>query len=488
MSERSTVLVIGTGFSGLCTAIRLKQEGISDFVILERASDVGGTWRDNHYPGCACDVQSHLYSFSFEKNPDWSRQFAPQPEIWSYLRRCAEKYGILPHVRFNANVVNARFDEASSNWVVSTADGRTFQGQVLVSGAGALSNPFIPDTPGLASFKGEVFHSAHWRHDVDLRGKRVAVIGSGASAIQFVPQIAPKVGTLDYYQRTPPWVMPKPDWARTAFAKNLMRKLPFVQTLARGLLYTKLEARVLGFVVTPKVMKVLEFVGRHHINKFIKDPAKVRAVTPNFSAGCKRVLVSNDYYGALARQNVNIVTDAIREVTPDGVVARDGQVRKADVIIFGTGFKVQELVPRGAFVGTGGKDLADVWQRQGGPEAYLGLTVSGFPNLFFLMGPNTGLGHSSMVYMIESQVNYVMDAIRAMRAKGAALVDVRPEVQAQFVKTTQKRLAATVWGSGCKSWYINESGKNTTLWPGFTFRYRAVTSQFTVGDYVIKAK
>ncbi|MDO9236766.1 MAG: NAD(P)/FAD-dependent oxidoreductase [Aquabacterium sp.] len=322
MGERSTVLVIGTGFSGLCTAIRLKQEGVEDFVILERAADVGGTWRDNNYPGCACDVQSHLYSFSFEKNPDWSRQFATQPEIWAYLRGCAEKYNILPHVRFNANVVNARFDEASATWVVRTEDGREFKSQLLVSGA-------------------------------------------GASAIEFVPQIASKVATLDYFQRTPPWAMPKPDWVRTA----------------------------------------------------------------------------------------------IREVKPDGVVTTDGKTRKADV-----------------------------WQGQGGPEAYLGLAVSGFPNLFFLMGPNTGLGHSSMVYMIESQVNYVIDAVRTMKAQGLAVVDVRPEVQAQFVKKTQKRLAATVWGSGCKSWYINESGKNTTLWPGFTFRYRAATNRFTPGDYVLKAK
>ena len=411
-----------------------------------------------------------------------------QPEIWAYLRGCAEKYNILPHVRFNANVVNARFDEASATWVVRTEDGREFKSQLLVSGAGALSNPSIPNTPGLDSFKGEVFHSANWRHDVDLRGKRVAVIGSGASAIQFVPQIAPKVATLDYFQRTPPWVMPKPDWVRTAFAKKLMRQWPWVQTLSRGLLYTMLESRVLGFVVTPKVMKVLEFVGRRHISKAIKDPAKVRAVTPTFSAGCKRVLVSNDYYGALARKNVNIVTTAIREVKPDGVVTTDGKTRKADVIILGTGFKVQDLVPRGAYLGAGGRDLADVWQGQGGPEAYLGLAVSGFPNLFFLMGPNTGLGHSSMVYMIESQVNYVIDAVRTMKAQGLAVVDVRPEVQAQFVKTTQKRLAATVWGSGCKSWYISASGKNTTLWPGFTFRYRAATNRFTPGDYVLKAK
>lgn len=483
--ERHSVLVIGTGFSGLCTAIRLKQEGIHDFVILERADDVGGTWRDNHYPGCACDVQSHLYSFSFEPNPDWSRQFAQQPEIWSYLRRCAEKYGILPHVRFGANVTSAVFDEGTSTWVVTVADGRRFRAGVVVSGAGALSNPFTPKTPGLDTFQGETFHSANWRHDIDLRGKRVGVIGSGASAIQFVPQIAPKVGQLTYFQRTPPWVMPKPDWVRSAWSKSLMKAFPSVQKAYRGLLYTQLELRVLGFVITPKVLKVLEWVGRRHIHKHVKDPAKRKALTPTFSAGCKRVLVSNDYYPALARDNVHIVTDNIREVTPKGIVTSDGREHKVDVIIFGTGFRVQELVPRGAYVGTGGQDMADVWAKRGGPEAYLGLSVSGFPNLFFLMGPNTGLGHSSMVYMIESQVAYVLDAVKTMRAQGAKVVDVRPEVQQAFVQQTQKKLAGTVWASGCKSWYINESGKNTTLWPGFTFRYRQATSAFSLADYQV---
>ncbi len=488
MSERTSVVIMGTGFSGLCMAIRLKQSGVDDFVILERADDVGGTWRDNHYPGCACDVQSHLYSYSFEPNPDWSRQFAPQPEIWAYLRRCAEKYGILPHIRYNANVVASRFDEASSTWVVSTEDGREFRGQVFVSGAGALSNPFIPQTEGRDTFEGEMFHSAEWRHDVDLRGKRVAVIGSGASAIQFVPRIASKVARLDYFQRTAPWVMPKPDWKRSEFAKRLTRTIPLTQKLHRWATYWVLEGRVLGFVISPKILKVLEIVGRRHINKHVKDPAKREALTPNFSAGCKRVLVSNDYYPSLARDNVNIVSDHIQRITPKGVVTADGVEHPADVIIWGTGFRVQELVPSGAYTGLGGRDLSDGWARQGGPEAFLGMSVSGFPNLFFLMGPNTGLGHSSMVYMIESQVQYALDAILTMRKKGVALVDVRAEAQQKFVEKMQSRLKGTVWASGCKSWYLNESGKNTTLWPGFTFRYRQATSAFKLADYTVKAK
>ena len=488
MSEQFGVVIVGTGFSGLCMAIRLKQSGVEDFVLLERADDVGGTWRDNHYPGCACDVQSHLYSYSFEPKPDWSRQFAPQPEIWSYLRRCAEKYGILPHVRYNANVVSSRFDEASSQWVLSTQDGRTFRGQVMVSGAGALSNPFIPPTQGMEGFEGEMFHSAHWRHDVDLRGKRVAVIGSGASAIQFLPRIAPKVAQVIYFQRTAPWVLPKPDWKRSAFSIRLTSLLPFTQKLHRWATYWILEGRVLGFVISPKVLKVLEWLGRWHIRKHVKDPAKRAALTPRFSAGCKRVLISNDYYPAMARDNVRIVTEGIARITPSAVVTSDGVEHPADVIIWGTGFQVQELVPRGAYVGIGGRDLAEVWGRQGGPEAFLGMTVSGFPNLFFMMGPNTGLGHSSMVYMIESQAQYALDAILKMRRKGVRVVDVKPERQRHFVEDMQSRLKGTIWASGCKSWYLNESGKNTTLWPGFTFRYRQITRAFKWGDYSVKTK
>ena len=485
MSDRASVLIIGTGFSGLGMAIRLKQAGV-DFIVLERADDLGGTWRDNHYPGCACDVQSHLYSFSFEPNPDWSRQFAPQPEIWAYLRKCAVKYGVLPEIRFKAEVVNARFDEGRSVWSVTTADGRRFEGQSLVWGDGALSNPFIPQTKGSETFEGEMFHSAVWRHDVDMRGKRIAVIGSGASAIQFVPQIAPKSAKIDYYQRTAPWVMPKPDFVRSELSKKLFSSFPVLQKLVRGLTYVTLESRVLGFVIHPKIMDMLQFVGMRHIKKYIKDPAKRKAVTPPFKPGCKRVLISNDYYAALARDNVEIITDNIAEITPKGVVTKDGKCRDADVIIWGTGFSIQELVPHGMFNGIGGRDLSDMWKSRGGPEAFLGMTVSGFPNLFFMMGPNTGLGHSSMVYMIESQIQYALDAILLMRQNGVKHIDVKPEVQESFVQQMQKRLKGTVWASGCKSWYVNESGKNTTLWPGFTFRYRQATSAFKPADYALR--
>lgn len=488
MSTHTQIIIIGSGFSGLCMAIALKREGIHDFVMLERAHDLGGTWRNNHYPGCACDVQSHLYSFSFEPNPNWSRQFAPQQEIWDYLRRCAEKYEVLPHLRYGANVVASRFDEASATWQVQTEDGRSFSAQVVVSGAGALCNPEIPPIPGLESFAGQAFHSATWRHDVELLGKRVAVIGSGASAIQFVPRIAKQVAKLDYFQRTAPWVLPKPDWRRSEWSKALARRLPLFQKLQRWLTYWLLELRVLGFVVAPKLMKVVEVIGRHHIRKHVADPAKRSALTPTFSAGCKRVLMSNDYYPAMARPNVDIVTDAIDHIVPGGVVTRDGREHPADVLIWGTGFKVQDPVHRGAYTGVGGVDLADAWKAVGGPEAYLGINIAGFPNLFMLMGPNTGLGHSSMVFMIESQVRYTLDAILEMRKRKLAMVDVRPEVQRGFVGAIQQRLKRTIWGSGCMSWYLNRSGKSTVLWPGSTFRYRQLTSRFDIDHYSQRAQ
>jgi cation diffusion facilitator CzcD-associated flavoprotein CzcO len=488
MPTHFQVAIIGTGFSGLCMAIELKRAGIHDFVLLERAQDLGGTWRNNHYPGCACDVQSHLYSFSFAPNPNWSRQFAPQQEIWDYLRRCATQYGILPHIRYGQNVVASRFDEASAQWTIRTEADDQFTADLIVSGAGALCNPEYPDIVGKDTFTGESFHSAEWRHDVALQGKRVAVIGSGASAIQFVPRIVDQVSRLDYYQRTAPWVLPKPDWRRSEASKALARRVPFTQKLQRWLTYWTLEMRVLGFVVAPKVMKAVEWIGRQHIHRTIRDPEKRAAVTPSFSAGCKRVLMSNDYYQALAREQVSIVTEGIERIVPGGVVTRDGQLRPADVIIWGTGFRVQDPVQRGAYTGVGGVDLADAWKGAGGPEAYLGINVAGFPNLFMLMGPNTGLGHSSMVFMIESQVRYTLDAILKMRERKLASLDVRPEVQRGFVEKLQQRLKRTVWGSGCMSWYLNRSGKSTVLWPGSTFRYRQLTSQVDLGSYIHRAK
>ena len=476
-----STLIIGTGFAGLGMAIRLKQEGNSDFLVLERAHSVGGTWRDNTYPGCACDVQSHLYSFSFEQNPEWSRMFAPQPEIKAYLERCADKYGVGPHLRFGAEVTQARYDEAAQLWNVQTRDGRLFKARALVAGLGGLSTPAYPQLKGIEKFKGKAFHSAEWDHGYDLKGKRVAVIGTGASAIQFVPQVQKLAGQVDLYQRTPPWIMPKPDRRISTLERALFKRFPQAQQAIREAIYWSLEGRVLGFVLNPKVMKLPEQIARWHIRRQIKDPVLRAKLTPDFAFGCKRVLISDDYYPALAQANVDVISDGIREVKANSIITQDGVERPVDCIIYGTGFKAQDPLPRGAIFGRGGMDIIESWKD--GPEAYLGTSIRGFPNLFMLVGPNTGLGHSSMVYMIESQIAYVLGALKTMATKGLSEVEVKADVQERFNASLQKQLGGAIWASGCKSWYVNANGKNTTLWPGFTFRFRQATKHFKLADY-----
>lgn len=482
--EAKQVLIIGSGFAGLGMAIKLREAGIEDFQILERGSDVGGTWRDNHYPGCACDVQSHLYSFSFEPNPDWTRMFARQPEIRAYLEKCADKYDLRRHIVFGANVQTARYDDASASWTVTTADGRSFKAQVLVAGMGGLSNPAMPNVKGLEKFKGKAFHSAHWDHSYDLAGKKVAVIGTGASAIQFVPQLQKLAGRVDLYQRTAPWIMPKPDREIGQIERVLYRRFPALQNAYRTAIYWALESRVLGFAVNPKLMTLVQGIARSHIKKQIADPTLRAKVTPDYTIGCKRILISNDYYPALAQDNVEVITDSIAEVRANSIVDANGVERKVDAIIYGTGFKAQDPMPRGTVFGKGGVDLLDAWKD--GPEAYLGLSVAGFPNFFMLVGPNTGLGHNSMVFMIESQVAYVMDALKTMKARQLRAVDVKPDAQVSFNKGIQGKLTKTVWTSGCKSWYVDANGKNTTLWPGFTFVYRGKTRRFKADQYQLE--
>jgi len=477
------IAIIGSGFAGLGMGIRLKQSGVEDFLIFERAGSIGGTWRDNHYPGCACDVQSHLYSFSFAPNPDWSRMFSPQPEIRRYLEHCTDSFGLREHLRLNHELRSAQWDDAAAVWRLQMANGRCVRARVLISGMGGLSRPSIPNIPGLDTFAGTMFHSQQWRHDYPLTGKRVAVIGTGASAIQFVPQIAPAVSQLDLYQRTPPWIMPKPDRRVSAFERAMFRRLPFTQRLARTGLYWMLESRVLGFVIHPKLMRAVEQVARRHLRRQVPDPVLRQTLTPDYTIGCKRVLISNDYYPALSRSNVDVVTTGIDHVEADAVVLRDGTRRPVDAIILGTGFHATDPLPRGVIVGREGRDLLDAWRD--GAEAYLGTTVSGFPNLFLIVGPNTGLGHSSMVFMIESQVNYVLDALAQMRRERVQAVDVRPPVQQQFNHGIQQKLGHAIWSEGgCASWYIDpNNGKNTTLWPGFTWQFRNATRTFRMNDY-----
>jgi cation diffusion facilitator CzcD-associated flavoprotein CzcO len=415
------------------------------------------------------------------RTPTGRACYATQPEIFAYLKHVAKKYDLLRHIRFNANLVGANYDDVRKVWVVKAEDGRVFESEILVSGMGGLSNPAVPNLKGLDKFEGRTFHSATWDHDYDLTGKRVAVIGSGASAIQFVPQIAPLVEHLAYFQRTPPWVVPKMDREVEPKEQSDFKNNPWRQRLARMKLYWTLEMRFLAFKFKPEWMGLVAKVGKHKIAQAIKDPELRKKLTPDYTPGCKRLLISNEYYPALGRTNVDVITHGIQEVTARGVVTQDGREHAVDAIIFGTGFKVQDPIPPKTLYGKGGRDMAEVWKD--GAEAYMGISVAGFPNFFMLMGPNTGLGHNSMVFMIESQAHYITQAVMAMKRRRIKTLEVKPEAQANFIEKVQTELKQTVWNSGCKSWYIDDKGRNTTLWPGFTFAYRLKTRRFKLNKY-----
>jgi cyclohexanone monooxygenase len=476
------VLIVGAGFAGLGTAIRLARDGRRDFLVVDRGREVGGTWRDNTYPGAACDVPSHLYSYSFEPNPDWSRSFSPQAEIQAYLRRVAGKYGVLDRFRFETEVLLAQWDGASAQWLVDTSRGG-FSADVLVSAVGALCEPALPDIPGIGSFRGDVFHSARWNHDADLAGQRVALIGTGASAIQIGPAIADRVGHLSVYQRTAPWVMPRRDRAYPELEKLAYRRLPVLQRLAREAIYWGRESYVLGFAIQPRILNVAQRIAERNIARGISDPALRARVTPDWQIGCKRILLSNDWYPTMARPDVDLITDPIAEIREDAIVTGSGQVRPVDAIVVATGFHVTDSPTYERIVGADGRSLAEVWDAEG-QQAYKGATVAGFPNLFFVIGPNTGLGHTSMVYMAESHINYVSAALAEMDRHGLATVEVREHAQRRYNARLQRRMRRTIWTTGgCSSWYLDSRGNNTTLWPSFTFVFRALTRHFDLGAY-----
>jgi cation diffusion facilitator CzcD-associated flavoprotein CzcO len=479
------VLIVGTGFAGIGTAISLLKAGVTSFTLLERAGDVGGTWRDNHYPGAACDVESHLYSFSFEPNPDWTRTFARQAEILEYLRRCATKYGVYPHIRFNAGVSGARWDEASARWHVRLEDGDTLTARVLVSACGGLSRPARPDIPGLDRFEGRKFHSARWDHSFALEGKDVAVIGTGASAVQIVPAIAPLVRRLSVYQRTPPWIFPKPDYPIPPSRRALYRRVPSLQALRRRMIYLQREAMGLGFVLEPRLLELFERVARGHLRKSVASRDLRAKLRPSYKMGCKRILPTNDYYPALERPNVELVPDGIEEVLAGGIRTKDGKARSHDAIVLATGFEASEHCAPFEILGRGGRSLHATWEA--GAEAYLGSTVSGFPNFFMIFGPNTALGHSSMILIIEAQIAYIVDALETMKRRAIGAVDLLPATQARYNAEIQERLSRTVWASGCKSWYLTRSGKNTTLWPGLILEFRRRTQRFDASAYELSS-
>ncbi len=484
--DHHRVAIIGAGFSGLAAAIRLRERGVDDFVILERADDVGGTWQANTYPGCQCDIPSHVYSLSFAPNPDWSRTFSLQPEIWSYLRRIADDRGLMPNVRLGCEVLSAAWEEDRRRWALETSSG-TVTADVVIAAPGGLSEPKLPEIPGLEDFEGASFHSATWDHDHDLTGERVAVIGTGASAIQFVPEIQPKVGRLHVFQRTPPWILPHPDRPIRRSERRLFRRVPAVQRLVRAATYWLYESYVVSFL-HPRLAGAPERVARRHIHKQVSDPELRRKLTPTYRIGCKRILKSDTWYPALTAPNAEVVTEGVAEIRPHSIVTTDGVEREVDTLIFGTGFHVSDLPIANLVRGRDGRTLEETWAQ--GMEAYRGTVVAGFPNAFFLLGPNTGLGHQSVVIMIEAQIGWVMDALEAMGRQEIGTLDVRPEVQRAYNDDIQERLEGTVWNSGgCVSWYMDHrSGRNSTIWPGSTWTFRRLMARFSLGDFLTEPR
>jgi len=483
MDTTHEILIIGTGFAGIGMGVKLRSLGITDFAILEQADGVGGTWRDNHYPGAACDVESLLYSFSFEPNPRWSRMFAEQTEILAYLNHVTDKYGVRPHIRFGCKVESAHWNDRRGVWRVTLTDGRSFSGKVLVAASGGLSRPALPEIAGHGEFRGAQFHTARWNHDFDLAGKTVAVVGTGASAIQVVPAIAPKVKALKLFQRTPPWIVPKPDREFSRFEQRMFAALPATQKLARDAIYWRLESRLLGFVAKPALMEYAKRDALAFLREQVRDRELRAKLTPDYAFGCKRVLISNDYYPALQRPNVEVVTEGIERLSAHAILSRDGVERPVDAVIYATGFQVGDFTAAPFEIrGRDGVDLIDTWRD--GAEAYLGASIAGFPNLFLVTGPNTGLGHTSMVLMIEAHIQYIASAIQTMREHNLASVDVKREVQDRFNRRLHARLARTIWTTGgCKSWYQTSAGKVVALWPGSTFDFRKRTAQFDLAKY-----
>jgi cation diffusion facilitator CzcD-associated flavoprotein CzcO len=481
-ADHHQVVIVGAGFGGIGVALRLRQEGVDDIVILEQEDDLGGTWYVNTYPGCQCDVPSLLYSLSWAPNPDWTRTFATQPEIEEYLRSIGERTGVRRIIRFGTEVTEARWDGEMIRWIVETPAG-TVTADVLVLATGPLSTPSLPDIDGLDTFEGSVFHSARWDHDHDLAGKRVAVIGTGASAIQFVPQIQPVVGHLTVFQRTPPWIVPRPDRPFKRWERWMFRHSSLAMRLSRARVYWSRELMVFMFAKRPRLAKYATAPALRHLDDQVPDPALRAKLTPDYTLGCKRVLLSNDYLPTLSRPDVELVTEPIDRVLPHAIVTRDGAEHPVDTIILGTGFESAEYPIATKVRSSDGRTMSEQWS--GSARAYLGTSVAGFPNLFLITGPNTGLGHSSMVFMMESQCNYIVDALKTMASGEYRTIDVTPEAMAEFNEEMQSRLGRSVWSSGCSSWYLDASGHNTTMWPDFTWRYRQRTRHFDAGRYAL---
>lgn len=478
------IAVLGAGFAGIGAGIQLAKAGIRSFTIFERADEVGGTWRDNTYPGAACDVPSHVYSFSFEQNPRWSRRFAESGEIQAYLLGLVDKWKLRDHIRFGTEVVEARFDEDAGVWELSTDAGDTFRARAVISGVGGLVDPQLPDIKGIQSFRGELFHTARWNHDYDLAGRRVAVIGTGASAVQVVPGIADQVARMHVYQRTPAWVMPKQDRRYTEAEKRRYERFPFLLRASRLVKYWLSEA--LGpmiFLDSPRLSQWPEKASLRFLRSQVKDPALRAKLTPDFQFGCKRILISDDYWKTFERENIELVTDPIEEIKSSGIQTTDGTLREVDAIVLATGFALGLASAPFPITGRGGRRLDDAWAD--GAVAYKGLSVSGFPNWFICMGPNTGPGHTSVLVYTEAQLHHALQAIQKLRRENLRFVDVRQEVQDRYNQGIQERMKHMVWTSGCNSWYLSDDGKNHSLYPGFAAEYVLRAHRFRASEYEI---
>lgn len=473
------IAIIGAGFAGIGMAVTLKRAGIEDFVLLERADRIGGTWRDNSYPGCAVDVQSHLYSFSFAPNPTWSHVYSPRAEIWAYQEQIVADHGLLGHVRLGHEVQGGEWDAGAGRWRLTTSAGPV-QADVLISAMGPLSKPIGPRIPGLERFAGTTFHSARWNHEHDLRGRRVAVIGTGSSAAQFVPEIQPAVERLVVFQRTPGWTLPRGNRPLTGVEHALFRRFPVVQSLVRKRQYVQRESLAWLFQRRGR-SRVVEGLLRLRLRVQVRDPVLRRKLTPRYEVGCKRIIVTDAFHPALAQPNVDVVTSAIAEIRPEGVLTADGVLHAVDTLILGTGFEVMPVAD--PLRGRDGIALADRWAER--REAYLGTAVAGYPNYFMLLGPNTATGHTSILLYAEAQFAYVLQALRHQADGGGGRpLEVRPEVQRAFSEEVRRRLAGTVWTrGGCDSWYLDADGGSSALWPGYTPRFRRRLRTFDPGDY-----
>ncbi|MFE6410835.1 flavin-containing monooxygenase [Streptomyces sp. NPDC057837] len=486
-AENHQVVIIGSGISGIGAAIRLQQSGVRDFVMLERGQDVGGTWRDNRYPGAACDVPGLLYAYSFTRVPTWSASLPSAEEIFGYLRRCVADHGLEDHLHFGSEVTEARWSDEESRWHV-VAGGRQYSSRFLIVATGLFSKPKVPDLPGLDSFAGATFHTTEWDLSYDVTGKKVALIGTGASAVQCVPHFAASAQSLDVYQRTPAWVLPRMERRIRPFEWALYQRRPRLRRLVRAVAFHVRESWALCFsgLLHRVVASGVAALARLHLRCRIADRNLRRRLTPSYRLGCKRVLLSNDYYPALRRGNVSLVTDSIARFTPDGVVTEDGVDRPADILVFGTGFTVDRPPIARCIAGRGGKRLSDVWNQ--GMTAHHNITVPGFPNMFMLLGPNTGTGHTSATLVLEAQLGYILDCLDQMRRHNLSDVDVLPQVQQKFSERLHSRMRRTVWLSGgCSSWYLDaRTGRNTTLWPGSVRDYRSEVRSFRLAEYRVR--